>query len=85
MRFSSKVNSSYYTNRFSEIIKLKKEYKGEPPLIDFGIGDMLERHRSFGILGSMHIVYIGQVVQTLGDCEIGLFVFHRLVHVEMRQ
>ena len=39
MRFSSKVNSSYYTNRFSEIIKLKKEYKGEPPLIDFGIGE----------------------------------------------
>lgn len=39
MKFSSVINREYFNNRFSDILKLKKEYHGELPLFDFGIGE----------------------------------------------
>ncbi len=39
MKFSSVINRGYFNNRFCDILKMKKDYHGELPLIDFGIGE----------------------------------------------
>lgn len=39
MKFSSVINREYFNNRFCDILKMKKDYHGELPLIDFGIGE----------------------------------------------
>lgn len=39
MKFREDISFSFLENRFQEILKLKKEYRGSLPLIDLGIGE----------------------------------------------